>query len=80
MIVEELEKLLEEKKYIEFRRKIQDMPPQDIAELLEELESTQAIIAFRLLPKEKAADVFPIFHLNYKQKYLLQSTIKNSWR
>jgi magnesium transporter len=58
MVVEELEKLLEEKKYIEFRRKIQDMPPQDIAELLEELESTQAIIAFRLLPKEKAADVF----------------------
>ncbi len=54
------------------------MPPQDIAELLEELESTQAIIAFRLLPKEKAADVFPIFHLNYKQKYLLQSTIKKT--
>ena len=54
MVVEELEKLLEEKKYIDFRRKIQDMPSQDIAELLEELESTQAIIAFRLLPKEKA--------------------------
>ncbi len=56
--IEELISLLDEKKYGDFIRRIQDVPPVDIAELFCECEKKYHLIFYRLLPKELAADVF----------------------
>lgn len=50
--------LLEQKNYVEIKRLLQDMKPQDIALLLEDLKDSQIPVVFRLLPKEIAADTF----------------------
>ncbi len=55
---DELILLLEEKKYGDFIRRIQCVPPVDIAELFDEVGKPYRPIFYRLLPKELAADVF----------------------
>ena len=58
-------KLIDEKKYAQVRRELADMNVVDIAEFItEELEEdSRIVVVFRLLPKEKAADV--ISHLDH---------------
>jgi len=58
MAIDDIKQLLEEKRYAELKEKIKDMQIQDIAEIVDELDTKNAIILFRLLPKEIAADVF----------------------
>ena len=55
---EELALLLEQKKYGDFIRLIQRVPPVDIAELFCECDKQYRPVFYRLLPKELAADVF----------------------
>ena len=50
--------LLEEKKFTQTREILCDMNPADIGELFNELDEKQFMLAFRLLPKELAAEVF----------------------
>jgi magnesium transporter len=55
----ELYDLIDQKKYIQVRRIIQELNAVDIAEMLNEAgEDSRALLIFRLLPKEMAADVF----------------------
>ena len=56
--IDELISLLDEKKYGDFIRRIQNVPPVDIAELFCECDKQYHAIFYRLLPKELAADVF----------------------
>ena len=56
--VDEITALLEEKKYGDFIRRLQCVPPVDIAELFCECDRQHRPIFYRLLPKELAADVF----------------------
>lgn len=56
--VDELTLLLDEKKYGDFIRRIQSVPPVDIADLFCEIDKQYRPIFYRLLPKELAADVF----------------------
>nr|WP_242948277.1 magnesium transporter [Caldicoprobacter faecalis] len=56
--MDDIKQLLEEKRYAELKEKIKDMQIQDIAEIVDELDTKNAIILFRLLPKEIATDVF----------------------
>lgn len=58
MIIQNLIELMEEKKYSLLKKEYEQLLPADIAEFLEELEGRQLLLAFRLLPKEIAADVF----------------------
>ncbi|SFQ03842.1 magnesium transporter [Caldicoprobacter faecalis] len=58
MAIDDIKQLLEEKRYAELKEKIKDMQIQDIAEIVDELDTKNAIILFRLLPKEIATDVF----------------------
>ncbi len=58
MIVENLKELMDSKKYSQLKNEYAEILPADIAEFLEQLEDKQLLIAFRLLPKEIAADVF----------------------
>ena len=55
---EEILKLCEEKKYARLRSILTETNPSDIAALLNECPEEQALIIFRLLPKELAADTF----------------------
>lgn len=47
-----------EKRYAELRALTATTPPQDLAELLSELDRQSAVILFRLLSKEQAANTF----------------------
>ena len=51
-------KMLEEKKYIPLREMLSTMNPSDVAGLFADLEDDRIPLAFRLLPKELAAETF----------------------
>jgi magnesium transporter len=50
--------MLEEKKYLPLREMLCTMNPSDVAGLFADLEETRIPLAFRLLPKELAAETF----------------------
>lgn len=54
----EFEELIEAKDWVALKDILNDVPAVDVAELLEELDTEVAIVIFRLLKKQKAADVF----------------------
>ena len=60
-MIENIEKLIEEKKYYEIKKQLIKMNEHDIAEILEELSEIERVRLFRLLPKDLAADVFAYF-------------------
>ncbi len=54
----ELDELIENKEWVTIKEVLADVPPVDIAEMLEDLSPEIAVVIFRLLKKAKAADVF----------------------
>lgn len=54
----EFDELIEEKDWVALKDILNDVPAVDVAELLEGLENEVAAVIFRLLKKDKAADVF----------------------
>lgn len=54
----EFDELIEAKDWVALKDILNDVPAVDVAKLLEELEIEVAIVIFRLLKKQKAADVF----------------------
>ncbi|TVR31076.1 MAG: magnesium transporter [Balneolaceae bacterium] len=54
----EIDELIRKKDWITIKESLDDVPPVDVAELLEDLEPEVAVVVFRLLKKSKAADVF----------------------
>ena len=57
-MLENIENLIEEKKYSEIKKILNDMNEYDISEILEELPQKELVKIFRLLNKDIAADVF----------------------
>ena len=51
-------KMLDEKKYLPLREMLSTMNPSDVVGLFADLEETKIPLAFRLLPKELAAETF----------------------
>ncbi len=58
MNIEVIKELMTEKNFQALKMKLKTARPVDIAEILDELEEKDALLVFRLLPKEIAADVF----------------------
>ncbi|NGP76773.1 magnesium transporter [Balneolaceae bacterium YR4-1] len=54
----EFEELIKAKDWVTLKEVLNDVPAVDVSELLEELDNEIAVVIFRLLKKEKAADVF----------------------
>lgn len=54
----EFDELIEAKDWVALKDILNDVPAVDVAKLLEELDADVAIVIFRLLKKQKAADVF----------------------
>ena len=58
MELEELKNLIKNKKIKEFKEAIDKMEYIDVASLIDSLSDEEQLIAFRMLPKDCAADVF----------------------
>lgn len=54
----EFDELIKAKDWVTLKEVLNDVPAVDVSELLEELDNEVAVVIFRLLKKEKAADVF----------------------
>lgn len=54
----EFDELIKAKDWVTLKEVLNDVPAVDVAELLEELDKEVAVVIFRLLKKDKAADVF----------------------
>jgi len=65
-----LEQYLQEKRYRELRSQLIEMREVDIAEFLEEIDITTALMLFRMLPKDLAVEVFSYFP-SEKQKEIV---------
>ena len=53
-----IQTLINEKKYFEIRKYLNDLNTVEVSELLNQFESSELIMIFRLLSKNRAADVF----------------------
>lgn len=56
--LEEQVKLAKERRFRQLREQLADMNEQDIAELIEELDSEEKVVVFRMLPKELSSETF----------------------
>lgn len=65
-----LQQYLQDKKYREIRSALIEMREVDIAEILEQLDITKALMLFRMLPKNLAVEVFSYFS-SEKQKEIV---------
>jgi len=67
-----VKKLLDEKKFAELKEHLKEMNSPDIANLLEGMDKDDFLIAFRLLEKDRAADVFSYMEVE-TQQYLIEN-------
>lgn len=57
-IFPDIEQLLDKKNFNKLKKLWAETLPEDIAEMLKNMQQKYVVVAFRLIPKEKAADVF----------------------
>ena len=69
--------LLEQKKHRAFVDEAQTLSAVDLAEFLSELDTALLLYAFRLLPKDTAADVFAELSFDIQEKIVLFSSDQN---
>ena len=69
-MLKNIETLIEEKKYAEIKQIINEMNDYDIAELFEDLKTTEQLKLFRLLKKDIAADVFSYMETDTQSKLI----------
>lgn len=77
-MLENIENLIEEKKYSEIKKILNDMNEYDIAEILEELPSKELVKIFRLLNKDIAADVFSYIETDKEAEIISSLTEKEA--
>lgn len=65
--VEELRELLNTKQYTRLRQILMELNVADIAAIMEEMEETQMLKIFRILPKNLAAEVFSYMEVENQQ-------------
>ncbi|MCG8482931.1 MAG: magnesium transporter, partial [Clostridia bacterium] len=66
--------LLENKKLPQIKDTLKKMPSADIAEIIDEMDSKNSLLLFRLLPKNEAAEVFS--HLSSDKKEELSVLVR----
>ena len=71
-MIEMMLKLAEEKQYRRLKDLLAEMNEVDIAAFIDELDSEKAVVVFRILPKELAADVFACLSVE-KQQHIITS-------
>lgn len=78
-MLETLKELVVKKKYVQFRKEIEEINEADVAllfeELAEELPEEEILKIFRILPKDIAADVFAYFPIEMQQMVIVSITM-----
>ena len=74
--VEKIEKLIEEKKFNNLREYLEDVNSADFPSMFEELGEEQILLIYRLLSKEKAAEVFAELDPDVQEKLINALTDK----
>ncbi len=69
-LVEKIDKLIKKKDWKKIIKKLTDLPPSDIAYILENSSKETELLLFRLLPREKAAKVFSELELDEQESIL----------
>lgn len=70
IMLKNIENLIEEKKYAEIKQILNKMNDYDIAEIFEDLPTTEQLKIFRLLQKDIAADVFSYMETDTQSKLI----------
>ena len=73
-IFPDIEQLLDNKNWDRLKKTWVEMKPEDIAEIIKNLHQRDVVVAFRLIPKEKAADVFSELDPS-QQEYILSHIV-----
>jgi len=71
-LISEISELLDSKQYTRLRQKVAELNEADVAAVMEELEASDQVKMFRILPKSMAADVFSYLE-TYTQQYIITS-------
>lgn len=75
MEIEEIKKLLSEKKFNQLKLKLKEMKSADISAILDELEDKESVIkVFRILSKEKAGMTFSYMESDMREKLIQDLT------
>lgn len=74
MEIEEVKKLLENKKFNELKEKLKEMKSADISAILDELDKESVIKVFRILSKEKAGMTFSYMESDMREKLIQDLT------
>lgn len=69
-MLEKINQLIENKKYVQLREELSSLNVADVAALFEELSSEEIIKIFRLLPKNMAAEIFSYLPLEEQQEII----------
>ena len=62
-----IQTLIDEKKYFEIRKYLNELNTVEVSELLNQFESSELIMIFRLLSKNRAADVFSYLDTEHQE-------------
>lgn len=73
---EKLFELLNSKKVREFKEEVKDLEFYDVAEFIDELDDTLQVYAFRMLPKDIAADIFSYLPFDSQETIISNITDK----
>lgn len=76
--LEVVQELLETKQYTKLRQLLSEMNDADIAACMDELEETDMLKVFRILPKDLAADVFSYLEVENQQMIITSLTDKEA--
>lgn len=66
----EFEELIDQKDWVSLKEALSDVPSVDLAELLEDIDPSTAVVVFRLIKKTQAAEVFAYLPNTYGQELL----------
>lgn len=69
-MTQKFESLIEKRDYPALKKLLNDMNPADIAALLEECNPEQALLLFRLVSKENAAETFVLFEGDTQESFI----------
>ena len=76
MEFEHIKDFVKEKKIRDFKNAIEELEFADIALIIDELEDDYKVVAFRMLPKDCAADVFSYLPLSSQEEIITHITEK----
>ena len=73
---QELLELIDQKKYVTIKKNLSELNAVDVAELLDPIELTTALLIFRMLPKDLAVEVFAHFSTDQQRDIINAITDK----